>query len=127
MKTLKHNPRVTSSPITKEAFCEFYGMSSTPFSLRGISFYLDGKLAGVGGIRYCNGFFLAFSEMKPDIMASKATIFRCALEIMEIIKGVGMPVYAVCGNALTAPRLLRKLGFIFSHTDDEGEVYRWAL
>jgi len=117
------NPRVRVEPSTLEHYKQFYDVGSMPFTVRSLSFFLDDELVAVGGVRFCKSFFLVFSEIKPGVNVEKATIFRCGIEVMNMVKSLGIPVVAVPGNAMTAPRFLKHLGFT---PDPTGEVYYYG-
>lgn len=120
---MNHNKRVVVEPATLDHFKQFYGYDEMPYSARGKAFYLDGELVAVAGVRFVQGYFLVFSEIKPDVKVEKATIFRCGLEVMDMVKSLGLPVIAVAGNGITAPRFLKHLGFTQSPC---GEYYYYG-
>jgi hypothetical protein len=119
---LKHNPRVEIRPSTKEDYQAFYGFEAMPFTVRSLSFFLDGALKGLGGVRLERGVYIAFSDMKEDVKVSKATIYRCGLAVMGLIKEMGISVLAVAKNDQTAPAFLKRLGFTLA--DPEEGIYR---
>lgn len=126
MSLSRHNPRVKSRPSTKEDILLVTGEKDIPSTVRAITFLLDGEPAGIGGLRYEKGYYLAFSNIKEDINVSKATVVRCGLEVIKMIKSMGVTVFAVKSNALpNADRFLKMLGFEFDSHDEEGDVYIW--
>lgn len=118
---MKHNQRVEIRPSTAADFCAFYDFKTMPFTARSLSFFIDGTLAGLGGVRLEKGCYIAFSDMKEDVKVSKATIYRCGLEVMALIKNMGISVVAVAKNDQNAAKFLKRLGFIL---DDSGDYYR---
>jgi hypothetical protein len=123
---MRHNPSVDIRPITHEHVCAFYETDTPPVTVKGLSFFLDGELAAIGGVRYERGYFIAFSDIKPGVTVSKATVYRCGLEVMKFIKGIGIPVVAMADERLeSAPRFLEHLGFEHKRSDPNGEVYTW--
>jgi len=122
----RHNPRITFRPATMDDIESLYGITDISFSVRAFTFLLDGELAGMGGLRYSGGYFVAFCDIKDDIMVSKTTVVRCGLEVMKMIRAMKVPVFAVREDRhKTADRFLRAMGFSWDHTDTSGEVYKW--
>lgn len=122
-RVTSHNPRVEVRPSTLEDYRVFYNIDSLPFTTRGLSFFLDGELVGLAGVRFFKTFFLVFSEIRPDVNVSRATIYRCGIEVMNMVDDLNIPVVAVPGNGLTAPNFLKHLGFT---PDETGEVYYYG-
>ena len=121
-----HNSRVTVSLATVDDYEELMG-SSPAYTFKGISFFLDGVLAGIGGVQYIKQCPVVFSNIKEGVKVNKATIYRCALEIMKLAKTLGVPVYAFADRKIiTSERLLSKLGFVHVGTDTVGEVYKYG-
>ncbi len=126
MSLNSHNPRVEVRPATKEDLLEVSGLDELPSTVRAVTFLLDGEPSGIGGVRYENGYYLAFSDIKEDINVSKATIFRCGLEVMKMVKSMGITAYPVKSNELpSADRFLKALGSKFKNSDEVGDVYEW--
>lgn len=122
----KHNPRVEVRPSTIEDVQKFYGKEKLPFTVRAISFFLDGELAGIGGVRFHNGAYIAFSDMLDTIKPPPATIYRCGIEVMKMIKSTTKEVYAIKEERLvTAERFLSSLGFKHVLSADDGDFYKW--
>lgn len=119
----RHNPRLEVKPSTADDFKAFYGFYNMPFSAQSLSFFLDGELKGVGGVRFAEGYFLAFSDFDESVKVNGATLYRCALEIMKVVKDMKSQVFALAKNESTAPRLLTRLGFTLFASHDEQEVY----
>lgn len=117
---MSHNKRLEIKPSTQEHFMEFYEMETMPFTAHSLSFFLDGDLVALGGVRIGKDGFLAFSEIKPGVTVEKATIYRCGLEVMKMIKKLNIPVVAIPADQCTAPNFLKHLGF---KTDEKGEVF----
>ena len=111
--------------MTAEDFKEFYGVDKVPFTVRGYAFFLEGKLAGLGGVRYDGQHLFAFSDIKDDVEVSKITIWRCTKLVMDIIDKMNVRVVAQADcNRETADRFLKRLGFVKYH--DEGFYVREA-
>lgn len=122
MKTLPSNPRVTYKPATQSDIIEFYGARPS-HSIKALAFYVDGELAGLGGWKMENGSYVIFSEIKSGIVVEKATIFRCAKVILDMVSEEGCPMYASTEN----PKFLEKLGFTPLETvSDSKGFYVWA-
>ena len=123
-----HNSRVTVRPSVKEDISFLVGIDEVPFTVKSITFLLDGEVAGIGGVRYENGYYLAFSVMKDDIKVSKLTIARCGLEVIKMIKEVKGDILAVRDKGFdNSGGFLEYLGFqkIEENQDKEHEVYKW--
>lgn len=121
MKILPSNPRVTYKDATQDDLISYYG--STPaFSVRAIIFYLDGEVAAIGGWKIENGSYVVFSEIKEGVKVEKATVFRCARVILEMVSEKGCPMYAATDNH----KFLEKLGFKpFETVSDNKEFFVW--
>ena len=112
-KINSRNNRVYHVPLTKALLIEYFG-EDPKMTVKGYAFYLDGRLAGIAGIRYCGSEIYAFSDMKKDVNVSKATIWRCTLLVMSMIDDMKVPVVAVADHyRKTAPTFLTRLGFDF--------------
>lgn len=121
MKTLASNPRVSYRPATQEDLTEFYG-EHPPFSIKAIAFMLDGQIAALGGWKIENGSYVIFSEIKEGVTVEKATIFRCAKIILDMVSEQGCPMYAATHNQ----KFLEKLGFQpFDTVTNSKEFYVW--
>lgn len=123
-KTLRHNQRLEIRPLTADYIMEFHGLSAMPYSARGYAFFLDGDLVGMGGVRFHGPYFIAFSDIKENVKVEKATVYRCALEVMKLIRDMGIKTVAICNNDVpSAPKFLAHLGYHHSHSDPAGEFY----
>lgn len=116
METLKSNPRVTYRKATIEDVIAATG-AEPKNSLRAIAFFLDGKIAGLGGYKIENGSYVIFSDIKDNLDVSKQTIFRCAKVIMDFVKSKGVPMYVKAHN----PELCERLGLQKFKED----IYKW--
>jgi hypothetical protein len=123
---MNRNKSVEIRPVTHDDICAFFETDSPPFTVKGLSFFLEGELVAIGGVRYERGYFIAFSDIKPGVTVSKATVYRCGLEVMKFIKDLGIPVVAMADENLeSAPRFLTHLGFEYKRSDPNGEVFTW--
>lgn len=113
-RTLDKRGRAFYQPITLSDFQEFYKDTHPPVTIRGYSFFLDDDLVAISGVRNeGGGCFIAFSDMKEGVIVKKATIWRAALVVMNMIDEMHVPVFAFVNPALdTAPRFLTRLGFV---------------
>lgn len=119
----KHNPHVEIRPTLPEDLMKFYDLDHIPFSLKGISFFYDGELKGLGGVRFCNGFFLAFSDFDESVKVNDVTKYRVAMEVMKVVKDMKMQVFAEAKHKGMSGRLLKRLGWRLYFTKDEEEFY----
>ena len=112
MKSMTGNNSVTYRPLTLADFEKFYGEYRTTSSVRGIAFFVDGKLSSIAGIKYEKGFFYAFSDIDGNVKVSKQTIWRCAVLVKEFMKNIKVDVYACANEEIAgAPAFLKRLGF----------------
>lgn len=119
-------PLVETRPITATEVVAFFG-ARTPYTIKGLAFYIGGNLVGLGGVRRENGVWLAFSDIKKDVNVPAITIWRHARRVVkEIVSEMRAPVYAIVEKQ---NRLGRKwatgLGFQLHSEYDEVEVYKW--
>lgn len=125
-KLKNHNPRLDFRPSTIEDIVDMTGISSLKNTVRAMTFLLDGEVSGIGGVKYESGYYVAFSDIKPDIDVSAATVARCGLEVMKMIKSMGVQVLAVKSTSSPgADRFLKFLGFEDFQSSPEGDVYLW--
>lgn len=120
---LKNNPRVTVKPITVEDAKAFMGEDSPLPSHKGLSFFLDGELAAIAGIRFERGLFVVFSNIKSDIKVGRTTIFRCAQIVMKMCRSHGSSLYAICETDKSG-RFLERLGWVKDFQHEGKWVYR---
>lgn len=123
-----HNPHLDIRPSTAQEYMDWYEMDRMPFSVRSLSFYYDGALAGLGGVRFEHGVHYVFSDIK-DITVPRATVWRCALEVMKMVREMGIVAYAVQKtDIMTSERFLKRLGFKRDNYNSAHgqEVYRYG-
>jgi len=97
-------------------------MDVVPYTVKAITAEHDGEVLGVGGIYYQGTTVIAFSEFDPKMRKYATDMIRGAMRIVEIVKSVRAPVYAIPGPFASAPVLLRRFGF--EPIDDSG-FYVW--
>lgn len=100
----------------------FYG-SPLPVSARAWVAELDGEVIGIAGYYLKGGAALVFSDMTDAMRAYPVTIMREAKRVMAEIR-----VPAVCiasSERKGSARFLRRLGWTFARSTDEGEAYAW--
>lgn len=109
----RHNPRLSFRPSTREDIENLSGPDKLGFTARAITFLVDGTPSGIGGVQYVRHGFLAFCSISKDVIISKASIVRCGLEVMNMIKSIGAyPVYAIPDvEKKNAERFLKSMGF----------------
>ncbi len=95
-------------PARASDFQKFYGKNA-PHTARAWVAERDGEILGIGGVYFDRGKATAFSEFSPEM--SKRDRVVGARKIMEIVRGIEGPVYALPGEYKSAPVVLRKLGF----------------
>lgn len=86
----------------------------------------NGDLAAIAGVQFLDSCIMVFSEMK-DINAPKITKWRAAKEAVEVIsKDIQSPLFALCDKRHNnSGRFLQSLGFEYSGTIKQGDIYRW--
>ncbi len=101
----------------------FYGQPPE-HTMRGYVVLLAGRPVALGGIVYRCGMLCAFSEMKDQFRPYKVSIVRFARKVGELFNG--LPGMAVASPSEPgADKLLRRLGFEYVASCDEGKVYQW--
>jgi hypothetical protein len=112
-------------PARQEDARAFYG-KDPELSFRGYVAELHGEVVGVGGVYYdAGGIPMAFTEMREELAKRKKDCARACRLMVGYIDSLRVPtVYAVADqNIETAPRLLRRLGFIpTGHETERGEL-----
>jgi hypothetical protein len=108
---------------TKEDMLSFFNLETLPFTVKALTFLLDGDIIAISGVRYSGGGFLAFSDIKEGVSLNKITIYRGALEVMKMLKSLNLPLEACPKDFHTAPKFLTKLGFTQNST---GEVFYYG-
>lgn len=92
----------------------FYG-GYPPYRLVGFVAEKEGKIIGVGGIAYPQGYVVPvlFSDALPEMYANKKTCAKAVRLLMNFMDTLSCPVYAFASLEIkTAPYLLAKIGFI---------------
>ena len=105
-------------PARREDILEF--LPNVPCSAKAIAAEQDGVVYGVGGVYYSGRHVFAFSQFKPGM--PKRAIVEGAKRIIDIVRTIKAPVWAVRGDFDSADRTLRHFGF--SPVDDT-EFYLW--
>lgn len=84
-----------------------------------------GKPACLAGIIMERGGCIAYSEILPDCDAPKITIWRTARALLDLIKSVGVPVYAMCDpENVGTNKFVERLGFKFNRVYEGVRVYK---
>jgi hypothetical protein len=90
---------------------EFYG-KPPQFSMRGLVTLLNDKPVALMGVYMFNNQMIAFSEIKDELRPFKKAIARGVRLMMYFLHSLDFDIYAVASDKeMTAPKLLRKLGF----------------
>lgn len=114
---------LTHNLATLADLVEFYGCPPEQ-SVKAIVFRDGGKLVAIGGVKREGGRWVAFSEIKPDANLSKMTIWRGAKVVMEMIKAMNMPIWAVAERkGESTGKFSMRLGFVHEAANQYGEVY----
>lgn len=95
------------------------------YTVRAMVAELDGTPVGMCGVLHCKP-FLAFANLTDEIRQHPS-------DIMRVIHGFGdwlaenyTSVIAVADiEENNAPAVLERIGFEYSHTTSQGDVYQW--
>lgn len=110
---------------TAQDIREFYPDGPPRTSYSWLALY-KGMPACLAGILVEKGGCIAYSNLKPGIVAPKVTIWRTAVALLEKIKGVGLPMYAGCQfHDKMAQAFLKRLGFVYERTYYGVELFKW--
>lgn len=109
---------MTYRPATREDILQF--MDSIPATCRAYAAEEDSVVYGIGGVYYDQGRVFAFSQARPDMKPRDKV--RGAHKIMDIVRKVEGPVWAIRGDFESADRVLKHLGF--EPVGDDG-YYIW--
>ena len=115
-------------PITADDLIAFYG-KGMPKPGRGWAVDVNGKLAAIVGVTIMPTLMLAWSDIKPDVVASPRVVYETAVRLMIKIRDLGYPVvYAVASHDIkTAPAFLKRLGWTHLESSARGEVFTWRF
>lgn len=72
----------------------------------------DDEPKAVVGLAFRNGFVEVFSDVKPEFMDRKVTIFRWAKHAVQEAKDTGLQVFANLDPDIGSAELLKRLGFV---------------
>lgn len=97
-------------------------MDPVPYTVKAVVAEHDGEVLGVGGVYYQGMAVIAFSEFDPKMRRFATDMLRGARKIVEIVKSVRAPVYAIPGPFASAPVLLKRFGF---EPIEETNFYVW--
>lgn len=112
----------TIRPATSQDISQFYEKNTT-YATKAWAVDYNGALACVAGVELRPKQAVVFSGMIDGIDAPKLTIWRCARDLMDKIRGLNLPLLvAICDDRfINSPRFLRKLGF----KEVSKEVFVW--
>ncbi len=79
---------------------------------------IDGELAGILGYWVVAGRAVVFSDIRAPI--PKMTIWRESKAFLESLR-----IPAICVASDTSGPFLERLGWVFSKTTEDGDVYEW--
>jgi len=104
---------ITFRPATRADALRYYGQDPI-FTFRGHVAEKDGEILGIGGVYYDFGVPVVFTEMRPEMEASKRACAKAARFMIEYVESLEAPVvYAVADPRYeTSGYLLAKLGFV---------------
>ena len=109
--------RITYRDASWADIQSFYGERFPQVVCRAWVAVIDDKPLGIGGIVHIGEKRFAFSTMTDELRSDPKSVVRCLRVLMGVIDSIGEPVYAIPDKfELTAPTLLKKLGWV--ETDD---------
>lgn len=98
-------------PATQADLEQFYE-GHIPVSMRAHVLELGGKILGVGGLYFDDGYTVAFSHLKDELRAHKKWIARGARYLQRVIAQEPGTVLALASpREKTSEHLLQRLGF----------------
>lgn len=116
--------RFTYRPATAADIVQFYSRP-LPFTVRAWVAEADGRVLGLAGYIPQGRYVLAFSEIKDEMRAHPMAVMRGAKKFMGLLD---RPAVAYASRKEPGScRLLERLGWKYATTDDQGEVFTWAI
>lgn len=104
-------------------FEEVYGHPA-PRSIKGMAGLVNGKAVAIAGVYYFPDTVVAFCNVRPEAQQYKIGLARGALKVLEMIKGLNIPVYAVAeASNPAAEDFLMRCGFTYCRKEPAGEVF----
>jgi len=108
--------KVILRPATKDDFRQLYP-EKLNYNFYGVAAEVEGKVVGLTGVYY-NRNWIAFARITDEAREYKVSIWRCALLLVDIMKRLDKPVFAVADPEIKdSDRLLLKLGFEYFGKD----------
>lgn len=102
--------KIIIKPATSKLTKEFYGIF--PKSFKGIVALLNGKVIGVGGLKYEDGKMMLFSDIKDELRPYKKDICKAIRIFGRMVKKANYPIVAIAGKEeKNSERILTALGF----------------
>jgi len=71
----------------------------------------DGKLACIAGVKFCQGYNEAFSDVVPNLRASKKQILKYAKILANKMKELNIPIVTIPTENPDSSRFLMAVGF----------------
>lgn len=116
-----YRSRLRKVRLTSKHIMAMFGRT-TPYPFKGFAFMDCDKVVGIGGVMFCDGKWIAFSDIQPGATVPDITIWRCAKEVVrQIVAPLRVPVYA--GVEPRAHKWALLLGF---QPTEVKEVYIWV-
>jgi hypothetical protein len=115
-------------PLTEADIIDFYG-KNLPRPCKGFAVDYQGRLACIVGVTITPTLMLAWSDIKPDVVAPHRVVWQTAKELMKRVEGLGFTtLYAVASYDIkTAPAFLKRLGWKHIESSARGEVFTWQI
>lgn len=110
-------------PITDEYFLHLYN-HRPPYTVRGWAGLRGNEPVAVAGLCYFPSQVIAFCKIIPEAESEKYSIAKGTLKVLELIKKVKGPVYAVAEpENHSAENFLVRCGFEYLDKGPNGEVF----
>lgn len=85
----------------------------------------DGKLACIAGISFADGYNEAFSDVMPNLVASKRTRYKYAKILADKMRELKLPIVVALGKENPdSSRFLMSMGFTFVTEKHNRKVFR---
>lgn len=126
---MKKSDNITIRPATRADIALLLGPDYDR-TMRAFVADLDGVPACIAGLEKHHGVMVGFSTISPHVVigenVTKLLVWRTAKKLLKELQNTGYPFIVVASRKMPgAPAFLERLGFTYSHTSGDGEIYKW--
>lgn len=108
--------------LNRSHLIDWYGEDGKLATVKGLAVFLDGELSAIGGLRYLQGKWFAFTDIKDDLRTRRVFIHRTTTRYLNSQLASHRVIYTVQDqHEKTAARWLAALGFV----PFNGDIWRW--